>query len=50
MTEWTWEHGELVDAMRTGGATEEEIREMVIGSRVDEAMPDDGEWRLYRLK
>ncbi|WP_182884004.1 hypothetical protein [Microbispora sp. H10949] len=38
----------LVDAMRKGGATEDEIREAVMGAHVDEAMPDDGGWTLNR--
>ena len=40
----------LADALREGGADEEEIREAVLMARLEEAMPDDGEeWRLYRL-
>lgn len=40
----------LEEAMRQGGATDEEIREAVMGAQVDEAMPDpDGPWGLERL-
>jgi|GEM_PF-5161915 len=40
----------LEEAMRAGGASEEEIREAVLAARVDEAMPDpEGPWHIERL-
>lgn len=38
----------LTDAMRQGGASEEEIQESVVAVQVDMALPDDGEWTLRR--
>lgn len=40
----------LADAMRRGGADEQEIREAVIAAHVDEAMPDDGAWSVIRCE
>lgn len=38
----------VAEAMRVGGASEQEIREALVAVHVDEAMPDDGEWYLIR--
>jgi hypothetical protein len=38
----------LEEAMRNGGADEEEIREQRLAVAVDAAMPDDGNWSLTR--
>lgn len=40
--------GALAEAMRVGGASEQEIREAIVAAHVDEAMPDDGAWCVIR--
>ena len=38
----------LAEAMREGGASDQEIREALVAAHVDEAMPDEGAWSLVR--
>ncbi|WP_176955795.1 hypothetical protein [Sinosporangium album] len=38
----------LAEALAVGGADGEEIREAILGARVDDAVPDRRRWRLDR--